>query len=138
MKKILILIGVLILAGAAYWFMGGNGSALLQRGNPQAPYWDGVPQSQNESDAEKFSGTLEEVNTGCFADAECYVVVDGKHVTVLMGSALDPTVVGIIAGVPTIGELEPKIGTEVEVYAQKKSDGTYTLYGSQDYYVKVK
>jgi hypothetical protein len=82
-----------------------------------------------------FSGKLEEVNTGCFADGECYVVVAGKHVTVLMGWSRDT--VGSIQGAESIGDLESLIGREVEVYAQDKGDGTYTLYGNTGFYVKV-
>ena len=81
-----------------------------------------------------FAGTLEEVNTGCFADGECFVVVDGKHVTVLMGFSQET--VGSVTGVNGIGGLEAFIGQEVEVYAQDNSDGTYTLYGSEGFYVK--
>lgn len=86
--------------------------------------------------AANFSGELEEVNTGCFADGECYVVVDGKHITVLMGWSRDT--VGTVQGVEGIGDLESHIGAEVEVYAQDLSDGTYTLYGSEGFYVKLK
>ena len=86
--------------------------------------------------AANFSGELEEVNTGCFADGECYVVVDGKHITVLMGWSRDT--VGTVQGVESIGDLETRVGTEVEVYAQDLSDGTYTLYGSEGFYMKVK
>ena len=84
--------------------------------------------------ADTFTGTLEEVNTGCFADGECFVVVDGKHVTVLMGFSQET--VGSVTGVNGIGGLEAFIGQEVEVYAQDNSDGTYTLYGSEGFYVK--
>lgn len=86
--------------------------------------------------AANFSGTLEEVNTGCFADGECYVVVDGKHITVLRGWSRDT--VGTVQGVEGIGDLESHIGAEVEVYVQDLSDGTYTLYGSEGFYVKLK
>lgn len=85
--------------------------------------------------ADVFTGTLEEVNTGCFADGECYVVVDGKHVTALRGWSQDT--VGTVIGVEGFGDLEGKIGAEVEVYAQDLSDGTYTLYGSEGFYIKV-
>lgn len=83
-----------------------------------------------------FTGKLEQVNTGCFADGECYVVVDKKHVTVLMGWSRDT--VGSIQGAESIGDLEKFIGKDVEVYAKDKGDGTYTLYGSEGFYVKVK
>lgn len=84
---------------------------------------------------ETFTGTLEEVNTGCFADGECFVVVDGKHVTVLMGWSKD--LVGNVLGAEGIGALENHIGSEVEVYAHN-NNGAYTLYGSDDFYVKVR
>lgn len=84
---------------------------------------------------EKFTGTLEEVNVGCFVDGECYVVVDGKHVTVLMGWT--DTVVGKVVGVEGFGDLEYFIGDEVSVYAGKKNDGTYTLYQKAEYYVAL-
>ncbi len=85
--------------------------------------------------ADMFVGNLEEVNVGCFADGECYVVVDGKHVTVLMGWT--QAVVGTVQGVEGIGDLESHIGEKVQVYAQMNADGTYTLYGSEGFYVKL-
>jgi hypothetical protein len=86
--------------------------------------------------AANFSGKLEEVNTGCFADAECYVVVDGKHVTAIMGWSQET--VGTVQGVEGFGDLENHIGKEVEVYAQDTSYGKYTLYGSEGFYIKLK
>ena len=83
-----------------------------------------------------FSGPLEEVNTGCFADGECYVVVDGKHVTAIMGWSQET--VGSVQGVEGFGDLENHIGKEVEVYAQDTGDGKYTLYGSEGFYIKLK
>ncbi len=82
-----------------------------------------------------FTAKLEEVNTGCFADGECYVVVGGKHITTLMGWSRET--VGSLQGVESIGDLESQIGKEVEVYAQDKGDGTYTLYGNSGFYVKL-
>jgi hypothetical protein len=85
--------------------------------------------------ADVFSGTLEAVDTGCFADGECFVVVDGKHVTALRGWSRDT--VGSVQGVEGFGDLESYIGKQVEVYAQDLSDGTYTLYGSEGFYIKI-
>lgn len=82
-----------------------------------------------------FTGKLQEVNTGCFSDGECYVVVDGKHITTTMGWSRET--VGTIQGAPSIGDLESKIGSTVEVYARDNGDGTYSLYGSEGFYVKV-
>ena len=85
--------------------------------------------------ADVFTGTLEEVHTGCFADGECFVVVDGKHITAIMGWSQDE--VGTIQGVEGFGDLERHIGKNVEVYAHDLQDGTYTLYGSEGFYVKL-
>lgn len=82
-----------------------------------------------------FRGRLETVDTGCFADGECFVVVDGKHVTTLRGWTED--VVGTIEGVEGFGDLESHIGKQVEVRAAVLLDGTYTLYGDSLYYVKL-
>lgn len=120
-KNILIIVTLLIILGAsAFWYKSTHEAVVLTQ----------------EEGTEKFSGVLEEVNTGCFADGECYVVVDQRHITLLIGWSQDT--VGSIIGAPSIGDLENYIGKEVEVYAQTKDDGTYTLYGNENFYVKVK
>lgn len=101
---------------------------------------DSVPEDEakpveGKLKADTFTGTLEKVDVGCFADGECYIEVDGKHITVLMGWSRDT--VGSIIGADGIGGLEAFIGQEVEVYAQDNGDGTYTLYGSEGFYVKA-
>lgn len=85
--------------------------------------------------ADTFTGVLEEVNTGCFADAECYIVADGKHVTAIMGWSTET--VGKVEGVEGFGDLENHIGKNVEVYAQDLGEGKYTLYGSEGFYIKL-
>jgi len=82
-----------------------------------------------------FTGTLRAVDTSCFSDGECSVTVNDKKVTILMGWST--STVGSIIGAPSIGDLESYIGQSVEVYAQDNADGTYTLYGSESFYVKV-
>jgi hypothetical protein len=82
-----------------------------------------------------FAGKLEEVNTGCFADGECYVVVGGKKVTVLMGWSRE--IVGTIIGAGSIGDLEYFLDEQVEVYAQELSSGDFTLYDNDSFYIKV-
>ncbi len=85
--------------------------------------------------ADTFTGTLTKVVPGCFVDGECYVEVDGKKVTAVLG--FSQAVVGSVIGVEGFGDLEKHIGEKVEVYAQDNSDGTYTLYGSAGFYIKV-
>jgi peptidoglycan hydrolase-like protein with peptidoglycan-binding domain len=83
-----------------------------------------------------FSGTISAVNTGCFADGQCSVVVDGKIVVLATGLRLNPPPIGSLKGVDSIGDLEDHIGAQAKVYAASTPSG-YTLYGSKDYYVEV-
>lgn len=85
-----------------------------------------------------FTGILEEVNTGCFADGECFIVVDGSKVTAIEGRKQGPlgkTIINddINAG---FGDLYVFLGEEIEVYARQISENEFTLYGSEDYYIK--
>ena len=82
-----------------------------------------------------FTGTLTKVDTGCFSDGECYVEVDGKHITAIIG--FSQAEVGSVLGVDGFGDLEGHIGKQVEVYAMDNGDGTYTLYGSKGFYIKA-
>ncbi len=97
----------------------------------------GEPSIGGKLKADVFTGKLEKVDTGCFADGECYIVVDGKHVTALTGMRINPQPVGSVQGVEGFGDLESHIGSTVEVYAQVNPDNTYTLYGSEGFYIKV-
>lgn len=85
--------------------------------------------------ATTFTGVLEKVDTGCFADGECYVVVDGKHVTVLRGWTNET--VGTVEGVEGFGDLERHLGKNIEIRAAVLPDGTYTLYGDALFYIKL-
>ncbi len=105
----------------------------IEKGKAEVP---DVPSSITEQTPTKFSGILEKVDTGCFADGECFVEVGGKHITLVLGR--NRTVSGeIIGGDNSIGGLEAFIGKKVEVYANKLSERDYSLYGSADYFVKV-
>ena len=137
-KNTLIVILAIAVAGGIWWYSSSNSvSDSINEAERVMQGEDGEEAAgEGKLKAANFSGELEEVNTGCFADAECYVVVDGKHVTTTIGWS--QATVGTIQGVPSFGDLESHIGSEVEVYAQDKGDGTYTLYGSEGFYVKLK
>ena len=107
----------------------------IDNGDPQASTQPRPTGGKLKADV--FTGKLEEVNTGCFADGECYVVVDGVHVRTLMG--WNQNVVGSVQGVEGFGDLEAHIGEYVEVYAQDlmASENMFTLYGSEGFYVKL-
>lgn len=81
-----------------------------------------------EEKAVKFKGKFEKFYTGCYSDGECYAVVDGKKITTTIGWSRE--------AVGKFENTEIKKGTEVEVYASLKKDGTYSLYGSEKYYIK--
>ena len=98
-------------------------------------FTDEVDDTVSKIKADMFVGELEEVNTGCFADGECYVVIDGKHVTILVGRRQE--VVGELQGIASIGDLESHIGDKLQVYAQVNIDGTYSLYGNEGFYIKL-
>lgn len=141
-KNISMIVIILLLAGGAFWYKSAHKEIIPavtettpndQRVSPLEPP---QPKPEESLKTEAFSGKLEEVNTGCFVDGECYVVVSGKHVTVVMGWSQET--VGKIIGVESIGDLEAHKGEEMNVYAQKKTDGTYTLYGSENFYVRLK
>lgn len=133
MKNILIAVALLVLlSGGVYWAKSNKNTEGGRYMNSDGVV---VDDTDGKLKAAVFQGSLEEVNTGCFADAECYVVVDGKHVTTTMGWSQE--IGGTVQGVEGFGDLEQHIGEEVEVYAQDKGDGTYTLYGSAGFYVKL-
>jgi len=150
MNKVHIVIGIwLLLAGGMYLYLArgveapaGTDTPVLDI-SPDAPtepvVTTGTTTSQNPitvPDTTTFSGIIEEVNTGCFADGECYVRVSGVHITTLLGRRQE--VVGKVIGVPGFGDLENFIGEQVEVYAKKLANGTYTLYGDEGFYIKLR
>lgn len=137
MKKLVIIGAAVIVGLLVLYFMlpqTHTGVREVVREAPQKTNADpAMPNIKLKADT--FTGTLQTVDTGCFADGECFVEVDGKHITVLMGWTQET--VGSVIGTDGIGGLEDHIGENVEVYAQDNSNGTYTLYGSEGFYIKV-
>lgn len=90
--------------------------------------------------APTFTGEVEAVDTGCFADAICSVTVDGKTVILMTGLRMPPLPPqGKLVGVDSIGDLEGMIGATARVYAATSTETgyDYTLYGNTRYYVEV-
>ena len=135
-KNLVLLIAVVVLAGAYYFTRDKNVENVMEAPTGMNGENETNPEVDGKLKVANFEGTLEEVNVGCFVDGECYVVVDGKHVTAIMGWSQET--VGSVQGVEGFGDLEAHIGKKVEVYAQDKGDGTYTLYGSEGFYIKAK
>ncbi len=149
MNKKQALIGVIILlvvGGIMYWAATSaptNQDVLVipteesgRVANPETVTETAAPATDGKLKAANFSGRLEKTDESCFADGECYVIIDGKHITTTIGWSRDT--VGSILGVESFGDMKDHIGEEFEVYAQDKGDGTYTLYGSEGFYIKKK
>ncbi|MDQ5952838.1 MAG: hypothetical protein QG551_66 [Patescibacteria group bacterium] len=139
MKNILILVGVAVLFGGIMYFSKNNDVANNTNNerimNPGENTGGESEEEVGKLKVANFTGKLEEVNVGCFVDGECYVVVDGKHITTTMGWSQET--VGTVQGVEGFGDLESHIGSEMEVYARDNGDGTYSLYGSEGFYIKL-
>ncbi len=113
-----------------------DGTMISEDTAPDGQTASGTPSpTANTSNPATFTGTLEAIDTGCFADGVCSATVDGKVVVVMIGWNRDA--VGQIIGVDSIGDLETVIGKTVEVYAAPTDDGGYTLIGSSEYYIKL-
>ena len=98
-----------------------------------------VAQVVEIKDVKRFTGKVENFDTGCFVDATCSVTISGKKVILVTGGrSMGPASVGSLLGVESIGDIDKKIGSQAEVYADKLSDNEYSLYGDKDYYVKIK
>lgn len=82
---------------------------------------DGLP-----ADTQRFSGTVQAVDDGCFADATCSVTVDGILVVTLTGWSRD-----------TWGKRDDnlQVGERVQVACHKTLEGC-TLNGDAGYYVR--
>ena len=139
MKNILILVGVAVLFGGIMYLSKNNDVANNTNNerimNPGENTGGESEEEVGKLKVANFTGKLEEVNVGCFVDGECYVVVDGKHITTTMGWSQET--VGTVQGVEGFGDLESHIGSEMEVYARDNGDGTYSLYGSEGFYIKL-
>lgn len=93
------------------------------------------PETPPQGIAPSLSGKLTEVNTGCFSDGECYAVIDGKKVILLIGRYQGK--VGKILGAESIGDLEQYIGSSATVFAGMNDNGDFTLLGNESFYLQV-
>ena len=94
---------------------------------PSFPVVEQVPIA-TEQNPETFIGSYENYKTDCFFDGTCAAIIDGKEVITITGWSQQ------ISG--TFENPDLDFGTKLEVYANKIDDTTYTLYGSEDYYIK--
>ncbi|GEM_PF-1180789 len=131
---------IILILAAVFFFSIYAGSAPQVAPEQVAPENVEQPSPTQETpvvtqDRNVFTGTLESIHEGCYYDASCYAVVSGVQVTVLTGRRQEE--VGSVVGVASFGDLKKYIGSQVEVYAKPTEKG-YTLYGSKDYYLRLK
>lgn len=106
-----------------------------------------VEPTQETSTSGMFSGKITEVDNKLPMDGSNKIKVNGDWIMVNMGG--DPTVevakargprgsITLADGTRTGAIGTDKIGQTVEVSVKQLPDGTYTLYGSSEYYIKFK
>lgn len=87
-----------------------------------------------------FTGKITNINNGCRADGFCSITVDGsKHVLGQIGGVRSPEEV-IVRGESEIDFSQDNsnlMGKAVAVFAEVSKNGYYTIYGSQDYYIRL-
>ncbi|KFN41228.1 hypothetical protein [Arenimonas oryziterrae] len=79
---------------------------------------------------EKFSGVVEKVDTGCFADGMCYMQIDGRRVVFGMGWSRETW-----GQVAPLEPIENYVGKRVDVFC-KRREGDCWLAGSAVYYIR--
>jgi hypothetical protein len=89
---------------------------------------------------ERFTGKITEIHFGCAVDASCNLVVDGNkyvhfgHDT--RGEA--PSEWGNAESLwPLMNAPNSGVGRTVDVYAASEGEGSYTIQGKKEYYVRV-
>ena len=87
----------------------------------------------------RFSGTVTTIDCGCWSDGVCSIAVNGKMI--LFGRGWSGSTWGAIEG---LRGCEESVGMSAEVFARKDLGAsfglpdTYSLEGSQDYYVRLR
>ncbi len=162
LKSLLMLLTITVVAAGATWYIKDqiHHSQLVTDSVPLVILENGIPTTTPVTDSEvvtspvtkpvvspnqpvtppqgiapSITGILSEVNTDCFSDGECYAVVGGKKVVLLIGWYQGK--VGKILGAESIGDLEQHIGSEATVFAGMDENGNYTLLGNESFYLKV-
>jgi hypothetical protein len=78
----------------------------------------------------RFTGVVDSIDTGCYADGECSMQVDGKKVVWLRGWSRATW--GSVQQPPDVGEY---VGKRVEVWCKVENDYC-TLEGNAGYFIR--
>lgn len=132
MKKIIYgLLIVVVIGLITFMFTNNKTEAPTNLGNQEPlefPIQEQGAVMPAEQNPEIFTGSYDNYKTDCFFDATCSAIIGGKEVITILGWSRE------ISG--TFEDPDLPFGTQLEVYANKIDDMTYTLYGSEDYYIR--
>jgi hypothetical protein len=78
----------------------------------------------------RFTGTVDSINTGCYADGECSMQIDGRKVVWLRGWSRATW--GSVQQPPDVGTY---VGKRVEVWCKVEEDHC-TLEGNAGYFIR--
>lgn len=100
-----------------------------------------VTSSTNTTQGVKFTGIITETNNGCWADGICSIKVDDKWITAEIGGLRPPNskpeIRGSLIGINFSQDTNKYIGKRAEVYAKQTDSNDFTIYGSENYYIKL-
>ena len=89
----------------------------------------------------KFTGNITETNNGCWFDGICSIKVDERLVTAEIGGLgppnSKPEIRGKLIGISFSQDTQKYIGKKVEVYAKQTNDNGFTIYGNENYYIRL-
>ncbi|MBI2315249.1 hypothetical protein HYU93_04315 [Candidatus Daviesbacteria bacterium] len=108
----------------------------------QSAKLDQAPKSAvSNNEAARFTGMITETNNSCWVDGVCSVKIDSSWVEVERGGLRPPNMMGEpggqLIGISFSSDTEKYIGQKAEFYGAKKDDGSFTIYGNSNYYLKL-
>jgi hypothetical protein len=97
--------------------------------------WLGCAPAPAQKQEVKFTGTLEAVNVGCWADGICSMRISGKEI--VFGKGWSAETYGDLLGFDS-SKLDGReyIGREVEVFGWKSGE-SILITGDKKYYIKL-
>lgn len=156
---IILVISVGIIGGAFYIKQSNlfnnqpqNSMSIIQTPKPtQLPSLAPLPiksmeQNQTSTSTElnnevRFTGIITDTNNSCWADGVCSVKIDNSWIEVERGGLRPPNMVeepgGQLIGISFDLDTGKYIGQKAEFYGVEKGNGSFTIYGNFNYYLKL-
>lgn len=107
----------------------------------ESPASPTMPSPTNTTQSVKFTGIITEINNGCWADGICSIKVDNKWIVAEIGGLRSPNskpeIRGSLTGINFSQDTNKYIGKSVEVYTKQTDGDNFTIYGNENYYIKL-